>query len=169
MMKISSETYDQLNKLLQKSFDCNAIADNFAYNIDYMRYPNIGDIYHHSFAHAFPAFADRISPIMIELNARPIRIGLADHTEEYRSLYDVFLNNDLMVEDYRDTIKKTIEVAELNDDYEVKIAMENFLNDFLPYVKQADIWRNKAQQYSEDPDNFDVHFKDFTTFIEVVE
>ena len=32
-MKISEATYNQLNNLLQKSFDCNAQADNLAYNI----------------------------------------------------------------------------------------------------------------------------------------
>lgn len=167
-MKVSQATYEQMNNLLQKSFECNAIADNLAYNIDYMRYPNIGNIYHHSYAHAFPAFADEISPVLIELNARPVRIGLPDHTEEYRSLYDIFIDNDKMAEMYRQEIKKTIEIAEINDDYEVKIMMENFLTEFLPYLKQADVWRDKAGQYRECPEEFDVHFETLTTFIEVV-
>ena len=72
-MKIEKATYDELNSLLRKSFDCNAQADNFAYNIDYSRYPNIGNIYHHSFAHVFPNLADQISDLMIKLNARPVR------------------------------------------------------------------------------------------------
>lgn len=33
-MKISEACYEQLNNLIKKSFDCNAQADNFAYNID---------------------------------------------------------------------------------------------------------------------------------------
>lgn len=167
-MKISKETYDQLNKLLQKSFECNAIADNFAYNIDYLRYPNIGDIYHHSYAHAFPAFADEISPLMIELNSRPVRLAIPDHTKEYLTLYDIFVDNDNMAESYRSEIKKTIEIAEINDDYEIKIAMENFLNEFLPYLKQADVWRKKAEQYADCPNSFDVHFEELTTFIQIV-
>ena len=36
-MKISEATYNQLNELLMLSFDCNARADNLAYNIDYSR------------------------------------------------------------------------------------------------------------------------------------
>ena len=53
-MKISEQTYQQLNELLRKSFDCNARADNLAYNLDYSLYPNIQEIYHHKIAHKFP-------------------------------------------------------------------------------------------------------------------
>ena len=167
-MKISENTYNQLNALLKKSFESNAIADNLAYNIGYLRYPNIEDIYHHSFAHAFPQFADEISPLMIELNARPVRIGFGDHITEYRSLYDIFVDNDMMMADYRSEIKKTIEIADLNGDDEIKIAMEELLLKVLPYVKQCDVWRNKAEQYKNDPWQFDIHFEELTTFIEVV-
>lgn len=170
-MKISEATYNQLNELLKKSFECNAIADNLAYNIGYLRYPNIEDIYHHSFAHAFPQFADEISPLMIELNARPVRIGFGDHKEEYRgneALYDIFVDNDMMISDYRSEIKKTIETADLNGDDEIKIAMEELLLKVLPYVKQCDVWRNKADQYRNCPWEFDIHFEELTTFIEVV-
>ena len=167
-MKISETTYNQLNELLKKSFECNAIADNLAYNIGYLRYPNIEDIYHHSFAHAFPQFADEISPLMIELNARPVRLGFGDYKTEYLSLYDLFQDNDRMMSDYRNEIKKTIETADLNGDDEIKIAMEELLLKILPYVKQCDVWAAKAKQYEKDPWQFDVHFEELTTFIEVV-
>ena len=81
-MKISEATYNQLNNLLQKSFDCNAQADNLAYNIDYTRYPLTADVYHHSFAHVFPQLADVISDLMIKLNARPIRKGINTYDKE---------------------------------------------------------------------------------------
>ena len=53
-------------------------------------------------------------------------------------------------------------------DYEIRIAMEDFLNKFLPYVKQSDVWRFKAEQYKDSPWQFDVHFEELTTFIPVV-
>lgn len=168
-MKISEATYNQLNELIKKSFECNAQADNFAYNIDYTRYPNIAEVYHHSFAHKFPQLADVISEMMIKLNARPVRRPVAGFESEYLALTDLFADNDRMVEDYRQEIRKTIDIADMNDDYEVRIEMEEFLRSFLPYVKQADIWRNKAEQYSTDPWQFDVHFKELTTFIPLVE
>lgn len=167
-MKITEATYDQLNELLRLSFDCNAQADNFAYNIDYARYPNIADIYHHSYAHKFPELADVISELMIKLNARPIRKPVNGYSADYRSLLDLFIDNDAMVESYRQEIRKTIDVAEINEDYEVKIEMENFLINFLPYVKQADVWRNKAEQYQAAPQQLDVHFEELTTFIPIV-
>ena len=154
-----------MNNHIQKSFDCNAQADNFAYNIDYTLYPNIADLYHHAFAHKFPMLADVISDLMIRLNARPIRKPVNGYNSEYRSLYDLFVDNDRMMEDYRQEVRKTIDIADLNDDYEIRIAMENFLVDLLPYVKQADIWRTKAEQYKEQPYQFDVHFKELTTLI----
>lgn len=168
-MKISEATYNQLNELIKKSFECNAQADNFAYNIDYTRYPNIAEVYHHSFAHKFPQLADVISEMMIKLNARPVRRPVAGFESEYLALNDLFADNDRMVEDYRQEIRKTIDIADMNDDYEVRIEMEEFLRSFLPYVKQADIWRNKAEQYSADPWQFDVHFKELTTFIPLVD
>ena len=65
IMQMSKETYDKMNYLLGKSFDCNAQTDNFAYNIDYARYPVTADIFHHSFAHEFPVFADSLSDLMV--------------------------------------------------------------------------------------------------------
>lgn len=165
-MKISEPTYNQLNELIKFSFECNARADNFAYNIDYRRYPNIADMYHHLFAHKFPELADVISDLMVRLNARPVRKPIKGFEGEYNSLLDLFIDNDSMVEAYRQEIRKTIDIADMNDDYEVRIAMENFLLEFLPYVKQADIWRFYAEEYKDDYKSFDVHFGKLTTFIE---
>ena len=167
-MKISESTYKKLNELVKYSFELNAFADNCAYNIDYMQYPNIGDIYHHSFAHVFPQLADIITELMIKLNARPVRLGLSDFITEYGDLVVLFEDNNKKVEDYRKAIKETINIAEMNEDDEVKIALEEFLIKFLPYVKQSDIWLNKAQQYKERPQQFDIHFEELTTFIPII-
>lgn len=166
-MKISDATYKQLNNLLQKSFDCNARADNFAYNIDYQRYPNMGNIYHHSFAHLFPALADQISALMIKLNARPMRLAINQYATEYLDMKDLFVDNDIMAEEYRQMIRETIDMADLHDDYEVRIEMENLLVQFTPYLKQCDVWRAEAERYKEDMVNFDVHFEELTTFIPI--
>ena len=164
-MKISEATYNQLNELLMLSFDCNARADNLAYNLDYSLYPNIQEIYHHKIAHKFPELADIISELMIKLNARPIRKQIGGYIEVYDAPLKVFEENDKMMEEYRREIYKTIDVADLNEDYEVRIAIEDFLLKFLPYVKQSDIWLDKAKQYEKAPWQFDVHFKELTTLI----
>ena len=165
-MLITEQTRDQLNELLHFSFDSNAIVDNYAYNIAFYRYPNIEEIVHKHFAHKFPEFADIISDMMIRLDARPIRKGLADHVENFDGdLYRVFEGIWGLCNDYRQSIIKTIEVAELNGDYEVKIRLEEFLVHFEFYRKQADVWFEYAKRYKDDYKSFDVHFEDITTFI----
>lgn len=160
---ISKETYQQLNELLQESFACNEDADDCAYNLDFWFLTNMGDIYHHSYAHAFPKLADDISDLMIKLELRPYR----KKAEPYRNIIDVFKANLDIAERYQRKIKTAIEVADMNNDYEVKIALENFLIDFLPYVKQAEMWYNKAIAYQGDEQQYDVHFEDFTPYIPV--
>lgn len=165
-MQISEATYEQLNTLIQKSFDCNALADNAVYNIDYYRYPIAASITHQAFAHAFPALADEISDLMIKLDARPVRKSVSEYTKDYQdNLEEIYFDLLSMCEAYRYEIIHTIEVAEYNDDYEVKIEMENFLNKFIPYRKQADIWAHEAKRYSDDYKSFDDRFEKFTTFI----
>lgn len=166
-MKMAEATRDELNHLLQKSFDCNAQADNFAYNLDYQRYPNMANIYHHSFAHVFPSLADQISDLMIKLNARPVREKVNHYDSEYLDITVLFVDNDRMTEDYRQSIKKVIDIADFNGDYEVRIFMENFLLEFLPFVKQSDMWRTFAERYQKDVMDFEIHFEELTTLIPI--
>ena len=167
-MLISEETRDQLNELVKFSFDANAVVDNYAYNLAYYHFPNIEKIVHKSFAHKFPAFADILSDLMIELDARPIRKGIESHDEDFNGdLYKIFDGVLGLCNDYRKSIIKTIDVAELNEDYEVKIKLEEFLLMFEPYRKQADIWFKYAQRYQGDDKSFDVHFEDFTVLIPI--
>ena len=94
-----------------------------------------------------------------------IRKQIGGYIEVYDAPLKVFEENDKMMEEYRREIYKTIDVADLNEDYEVRIAIEDFLLKFLPYVKQSDIWLDKAKQYEKAPWQFDVHFKELTTLI----
>ena len=166
-MLISEETRNQLNELVKFSFDANAVVDNYAYNLAYYHFPNIEKIVHKSFAHKFPAFADIITDMMIELDARPVRNGIDTHNEDFDSnLYKIFDGILTLCNDYRRSIIDTIDIAELNGDYEVKIKLEEFLLMFEPYRKQADIWFKYAERYQGDYKSFDVHFNDFTVLID---
>ena len=169
-MLISEATRDQLNELVKYSFDANSVVDNYAYNLAYYRYPNIEKIVHGSFAHKFPEFADIITDMMIRLDARPVRKNVEKHEEDFDgNLYKIFEGVLGLCNDYRKSIIKVIEVAELNEDYEVKIRLEEFLVMFEHYRKQADIWFEYAKRYQDDYKSFDVHFADFTTLISVVD
>ena len=165
-MIIAEQTREQLNELLKYSFDANAVVDNYAYNIAFYRYPNMEEIVHKHFAHKFPEFADIFSDMMIRLDARPVRKGLKDHDEDFNGdLYRIFEGLLALCNDYRQSIINTITIAELNEDYEVKIRLEEFLTQFEPYRKQADVWFEYAKRYKDDYKSFDVHFEDITTFI----
>lgn len=165
-MTMSKETAEALNSLLQSSFDANAIVDNCAYSLAYNDYNNIEPIVHKAFAHKFPEFADIISDLMIRSNARPVRLGLADHLENYGDdLVGLFKVINDMCEKYRNTIISCIEVADMNSDYEAKIQLEEFLVQVEPYRKQSEVWYKLAQRYQGHYMDFDVHFAELTTVI----
>ena len=165
-MLISEETRDQLNELVRLSFDANSVVDNFAYNLAYYDYPNIEGIVHESFAHKFPEFADVLTDMMIELDVRPVRKSIETHDKDYNGdLLKIFEDNLSMCDDYRKAIIQVIEVAELNEDYEVKIKLEEFLTMFNNYRKQASVWYKYAKRYEGDYKSFDVHFEEFTKYI----
>ena len=169
-MLMSEETRDQLNELVRLSFDANAVVDNFAYNLAYYDYPNIEGIVHELFAHKFPEFADILTNMMIELDARPLRKGINTHDKDYNGdLSKIFEDNLSMCDDYRRAIIQVIEVAELNEDYEVKIKLEEFLAMFNNYRKQASVWYKYAKRYEGDYKSFDVHFEEFTKYINASE
>jgi hypothetical protein len=151
---------------LKLIFESNAEADNFAYNISYRYYNSIEAIYHEHYAHIFPQWADIVSSLMLKLKARPVRYGIPTYDAEYTNLTAIFNDNLKMIERYRAKVVEVIEVAELSDDYEVKIAMEDFLKStVLTYVAQADEWASKVTQYSEI--QFDTKFAQLTHFIPI--
>lgn len=165
-MLITEETKAYLDVLVQKSFEANAVVDNYAYNLAFYHFPNIEEIVHLKFAHKFPEFSDVITDMMIKLDARPIRKGIPDHVEDFDGdLYKIFEGILGLCNDYRAIIIRSIDIAEMNDDYEVKIGLEEFLVMFEPYRKQADVWFEYAKRYKDDYKSFDVHFEDITTLL----
>ena len=161
-MYISEATYTALNHLLQQSFQMNSYTDNIAYNLGYRKMTNCEDIFHHKFAHAFPALADVVSDVMLKLEARPVRLALDADVIEYDSYVTMFDDLKRATDKYRMGIIDTIAIAELNDDYEIKISLEEFLNSFLPYLNQVNLWVKKAHEYGDEVQKFDHDFESFT-------
>ena len=167
-MQMTKETEARLNDLLGLTFACNAESDNIAYNIDYAHYPKVGSIYHESWAHHFPAIADEILDMMIQLDSRPVRKALPEFVQDFQGdIVAMFGANLAMAEKYRQEIIKTIEIAEYNGDYEVKLFLEDYLVGFMPYRKQAEVWAVEAQRYKGNEKSFDARFDKFTTFIDI--
>lgn len=160
-MYISESTYEALNNFLTKNFQMNSFCDNIAYNLGYVKMVSAEPIFHEKFAHMFPQFADIISELMLQLEARPTRQSLTENSVEYATNIELFADLKREVDKYREEIFRVIDVADINNDIEAKIAMEDFSKNFLNYVNQVNVWNKKAQEYGDCVENFD---KDFHTF-----
>lgn len=162
-MRMSPETYVKLNELAGKCFDANAVVDNLAYSLDYHYFNEIAKIVHLRVAHELPALADLITDKMLELSARPIRVDIKGYADDYESLDKVFdeLYNTMrsLLEDTR----KLINVADLNEDDEVRIFCEEFLMKISIFVKQAEEWKHAAEVM--EPQSLNIHIKEYTHFI----
>lgn len=162
-MIISEAVCQKINTILQLSFQCNAEADNFAYNLDFLNFNNISEYYHNNFAHAFPELADKITDFMKQINIRAIRLGLPNYTEAYQTLNAIFADNLSMIQNYRQHIKELIELADINNDYEVKIFFEEFYISTVKYEKQAQEWLIYSNKLTEGI--LEVNFKNVTHFL----
>lgn len=164
-MQMSEETRDELNRLIGRCFEMNSFCDNIAYEVGYYNYPHIEKIFHLTFAHAFTGdkFADALSDFMIELEARPVRLPVVGHEKSYDgNLVAIFDDVLAECERFRGDIIHAIEVAELNEDIEVKVMLEDLIEDFIPYRKQAKDWATQAHRYVGNEISFDVHFHEFS-------
>lgn len=164
-MQMSEETRDELNRLIGRCFEMNSFCDNVAYELGYYNFPHIEKIFHLTFAHAFTGdkFADGLSDFMLELEARPVRLPVPEHSKSYNgNLIAMFDDVLLECEKFRQDIIRAIEIAELNEDMEVKIYLEDLIEDFVPYRKQAKDWATQAHRYAQDEVSFDIHFDAFS-------
>lgn len=166
-MLMSQQSKEKLNELLRMTFDFNAFADNIAYNLGFYHFPRTEALFHEAYAHHFPEIADEVSNLMIKLDARPVRLGLETHEHDYDGdIVAMFEDNYEHALKYRQAIIDTISLAEFNDDYEVKIAMEEFLVAFTPYLKQAEAWKTLSVRYKENAKSFDARIDKITSFID---
>lgn len=168
-MLISENTYEKIMGLVTMSFQMNSFCDNIAYNIDVANYADISDIFHHSMAHKFPEFSDMITEVLAKLDVRAIRGGLHEDMQDYAGNLSAMFG-DLAMEcgKYRQAIIDAIDLAEYEGDYELKIFLEEFLMTFMPYYKQARVWKEYADRYQGDYKSFNIHFADITTYIPIV-
>jgi len=170
-MNISASTYSKCNELLGAFFDMNAVCDNVAYNLNFKELNHMGDIFHKSYAHLWPgaSFADGLSDEMLLWNARPIRKGIPDHTEDYsgdvKTMFDAILAASLSL---RAKVSELIDVADANNDYEARIFFENLLQGSITKaVKQAYEWQDATKKLSES--DLNIHFEKYTHFISIVD
>lgn len=165
-MLMSEDTRNRLNELLAACFTLNAFSDNIAYNLGIADYNNIENIYHTHWAHHFTEIADVLSGLMLKLDTRPIRLPVTGYDTDYNgNLVEMFADNLKAANEYRDNIVTVLEVAELNGDIEVKLALEDFLTAFIPYRKQAEVWHTYALRYQGSERSFEHRFAALSSLI----
>ena len=163
-MRMTLESYNNMNSLVSMCFEANAIFDNLAYNLEFSYYKNIAKVVHYKVAHAMPEWADKVSDEMLLLSARPTRLELGAHIERYESLSDIFNVILQTLMNMREFCRKMIEDADLQGDDEVRIFGEDFLEDNLsPFIKQAEEWINSIGVI--DANSLTIHIYDYTNFI----
>lgn len=164
-MRMSRDSYEGMNKLVAMLFDANAVIDNLAYSLDYHYYNRIAEVVHHYVAHAMPALADEVSDQMLKLSARPVRYPIGGYLTDYEEPVDVFKALVETLGNLRQHVRELIEIADLNDDDEVRIFAEEFLMKLLDYVKQSEEWLDAAGKM--DANKLNVHIKKYTHFINI--
>lgn len=164
-MRVSDATISKLQNLLKDFFDANAKSDNIAYWLGYNYYNNIEALYHQSWAHVFPSdtFADGLSNFMLKLGIRPVRLGIETHDKDYNSLADAMEDNKNLAEYLLGAMRDLVDIAEANDDVEVKLYGENLILTMVDYVKQAEEWDTVAKMTT--PMDMNIHIKAYTNFI----
>lgn len=161
-MYISGDTYKGLNELLALTFQENAFADNCAYWLEYNSLVCATSIFHEKYAHQFPKWADEISDIMSRMSAKPIRIGLNTENKEYSNVCQLFTEVKKHLDVYREKIYEVIDIAEEDNDREIVNFLDDYLIKLSLYLKQVNIWMEKAKQYEGALEKFD---KDFNKFL----
>lgn len=163
-MLMIEKTEESLNRILQMLFGGNAIIDNLCYNLQHLHLNNLAEALHAPVAHRLPELADEVSDFVDQLGGRSVRYGTSDYDEEYGTAKEVFSQLSNYFEELRKDIILSIDDADMNDDVEVRIWLENFLVEkVLPLRKQAAEWLDATDRLSDDELN--IHIADYTHYL----
>ena len=163
-MLITEKTEESLNRILQILFGGNAKIDNLYYNLQHLYLNNLADAIHVPVAHKLTELADKVSDLIDQLGGRPVRYGTTDYNEKYENASKVFSQLSNYFEELRKDIVLSIVDADMNDDVEVRIWLENFLvEEILPLRKQAAEWLNATNKLIDA--DFNIHIADYTHYL----
>lgn len=161
-MFLTNKTYEAMIELLTLTFQGNSHADNCAYWLGFNQLLEAEENFHEKYAHAFPKWADEISDFLGEMGARAIRGPLEGNNKNYQNIGELFTDVKAFFVNYKTKIKEVIEVAEINEDLDVKTFLEDYSLRLCKYLKQVDIWEKKSLLLIDDVISFDDNFDDYT-------
>ena len=101
---------------------------------------------------------------MDKLGGRSVRYGTVDYSEKYENAKEIFSQLSNYLEELRKDIILSIDDADMNDDVEVRIWLENFLvEEILPLRKQAAEWLDATDKLTDSELN--IHIADYTHYL----
>ena len=164
MLLMTEKTQESLNRVLQVLFNGNAKIDNLCYNLQHLHLNNLADALHAPVAHRLPELADDVRDFMDKLGGRAVRYGVSDYKEEYKNAKEIFPQLSDYFEELRKDVILSIDDADMNDDVEVRIWLENFLvEEILSMRKQAAEWLDATDKLGDSELN--IHIADYTRYL----
>lgn len=161
-MPMANNTAAAINRYVAALFAANARVDNLYYNLKHKGYNNLADAIHEPVAHQMGAIADRVTDMMDENGARPIRLGIPDYVGEL-GVKEAFADLAQLMLGLSDATKQTIADCEMSDEYEAKIFMEDLLKGtIVPLRKQSEEWLRAAEALG--PEDFNIHIGEYTHY-----
>lgn len=161
-MLMSERTKHAIDLCVQRMFYMNRVMDNLVSNmaINWSMY-KATNLIHHNLAHLYPLIADKFSDIQQKFNERTFYLDTPGDTTEYSSLEEGFQRalDELMITN--DTIIDAIEIAKEEGDINVKVLLEDELEDMTQVIEQHILLRDKAKQYGDNYKSFDKHIDAF--------
>ena len=157
-MLISERTSLIINKIVQRMFYMNRICDNIVTNMSVnWSMNNASKIFHEGIAHKYPLLADLFSDIQDQFNVRTMYLETPADTVEYKTLLEAMQRalDELLVTN--DLIIDAIQIAQEEEDINVKVLLEENLKKLTPYINQHILLRDKAALYGDNYYQFDNH------------
>lgn len=155
-MLISDRTKHAIDLCVQRMFYMNRVMDNLVSNmaVNWSMY-KAANLVHENLAHLYPLIADKFSEIQQKFNKRTFYLETPADTTEYSTMSDGFQRalDELMISN--DTIIDAIEIAREEGDINVKILLEDILEDMAPVIEQHILLVDKAKQYGDNYTSFD--------------
>ena len=156
-MNINQMTIDALYEVVAECFRMNRFLDrlvsvlgvNFACN-------NTASKLHHSVAHFFPAFSDKIGESCLERYNITVEYGATpDGKQNYSSVQEMIqLVEDKTVE-FQNMLIGAMKIAFQNDDLQVYSELVELMREYSPIVEQAILLNDKIGFYGDDTMLFD--------------
>lgn len=159
-MLISKETSDALDILVGAFFDLNRTFDrcvSWMQNVWSM--PQAADIIHHKLAHLFPLFADKVTEIKDQYNMTSVYPETHRDNREYQNLNDMFTTVFEECAEVYTMMKMVKKTTKEHDDFNVLVGLHEIMRQYNIVMGQVYTLKDKAEQLSNDYDEYDRHIK----------